>query len=100
MLNRLCLPHYLDQVNNYGKFTSFSIVCFSQALSKMLANCTNTGNRLMQVGVEDVPAMRIDELCRLLQEHNVISEGRILEKFRSNAFFFSYMVLLLSYVIC
>ena len=50
----------------------------------MLANCTNTGNRLMQVGVEDVSAMRIDELCRLLQEHNVISEGRILEKFRSS----------------
>ena len=69
------------------------MVCLSQALSKMLANCTNTGNRLMQVGVEDVSAMRIDELCRLLQEHNVISEGRILEKFRSNAFFFSYMVL-------
>ena len=54
----------------------------------------------MQVGVEDVSAMRIDELCRLLQEHNVISEGRILEKFRSNAFFFSYMVLLLPNVIC
>ena len=56
----------------------------------------------MQVGVEDVSAMRIDELCRLLQEHNVISKGRrlILEKFRSNAFFFSYMVLLLPYVIC
>ena len=51
----------------------------------------------MRVGVEDVSAMRIDELCRLLQEHNVISEGRILEKFRSNAFFFSYMVLLLPY---
>ena len=51
----------------------------------------------MQVGVEDVSAMRIDELCCLLQEHNVISEGRILEKFRSNAFFFSYMMLLLLY---
>ena len=61
----------------------------------MLANCTNTGNRLVQVGVEDVSAMGVDELCRLLQEQNVVSDGRILEEFRSigNAFSFLYGVI-------
>ena len=54
------------------KFNSVWIVCFIQALSKMLANCTNTGNRLVQVGVEDVSAMGVDEVCRLLQEQNVV----------------------------
>ena len=54
------------------KFNSVWIVCSIQALSKMLANCTNTGNRLVQVGVEDVSAMGVDELCRLLQEQNVV----------------------------
>ena len=54
------------------KFNSVWIVCFIQALSNMLANCTNTGNRLVQVGVEDVSAMGVDELCRLLQEQNVV----------------------------
>ena len=54
------------------KFNSVWIVCFIQALSKMLANCTNTGNRLVQVGLEDVSAMGVDELCRLLQEQNVV----------------------------
>ena len=54
------------------KFNSVWIVCFIQALSKMLANCTNTGNRLVQVGVEDVSAMGVDELCRLLQKQNVV----------------------------
>ena len=84
------------------KFNSFLIVCFIRALSKMLANCTNTGtgNRLVQVGVEDVYAMGVDELCRLFQEKNVVSDGRILEEFRSNAFSFFFMVLLLPYVIC
>ena len=54
----------------------------------MLANCTNTGNRLVQVGVEDVSSMGVDELCRLLQDQNVVSDGCILEEFRSigNAF--------------
>ena len=66
----------------------------------MLANCTNTGNMLVQVGVEDVSAMGVDELCRLFQEQNVVSDGQILEEFRSNAFCFSYMVLLLPYVMC
>ena len=47
----------------------------------MLANCTNTGYRLVQVGVEDVSAMGVDELCRLLQEQNVVSDGRNLEEF-------------------
>ena len=61
----------------------------------MLANCTNTGNRLVQVGVEDVSAMGVDELCRLLQEQNVVSDGRNLEEFRStgNAFSFLYGVI-------
>ena len=54
------------------KFNSVWIVCFIQALSKMLANCTNTGNRLVQVGLEDVSAMGVDEVCRLLQEQNVV----------------------------
>ena len=66
----------------------------------MLANCTNTGNMLVQVGVEDVSAMGVDELCRLFQEQNVVSNGQILEEFRSNAFSFSYMVLLLPHVMC
>ena len=64
----------------------------------MLANCTNTGNRLVQVGVEDVSAMEVDELCCLSQEQNMVSDGHILEEFRGNAF--SDMVLLLLYVIC
>ena len=80
------------------KLNSFWIVCFIQTLSKMLANCTNTGNRLVQVGVEDVSAMGVDELCCLFQEQNVVSDGHILEEFRGNAF--SDMVLLLLYVIC
>ena len=43
------------------KFNSFSIMCFIQALSKMLANYSNTNNRLVQFGLEDVSAMGIDE---------------------------------------
>ena len=54
------------------KFNSVWIVCFIQALSKMLANCSNTGNRLVQVGLEDVSAMGVGELCCLLQEQNVV----------------------------
>ena len=53
----------------------------------------------MQVGVEDVSAMGVDELCHLFQEQNVVSDGRILEEFRGNAFSFSYVVLLLPIVI-
>ena len=71
-----------------------------KTLSKMLVNCTNTGNRLVQVGVEDVSAMGVDELCHLFQEKNVVSDGRNLEEFQTNAFSFSYMVLLLPYVMC
>ena len=81
------------------KFNSFSIVCFLQTLSKMLANCTNTGNRLVQVGVEDVSAMGVDELCHLFQK-NVVLDSRLLEELRTNVFSFSCMVLLLPYVIC
>ena len=54
------------------KFNSVWIVCFIQALSKTLANSTNTGDRLVQVGLEDVSAMGVDELCRLLQEQNLV----------------------------
>ena len=50
------------------KFNSFSIVWFIQALSKILASYSNTDNRPVQVGLEDVFAMGVDELCRLLQE--------------------------------
>ena len=63
------------------KFNSFSIVCFIQAVSKMLANYSNTDNRLVQVGLEDVSAIGVDELCRLLQGKNMVSDGRILEEF-------------------
>ena len=47
----------------------------------MLANCTNTGNRLVQVGVEDVSAMGVVELCRLFQEQNAVSDGCFLKNF-------------------
>ena len=47
----------------------------------MLANYSNTDNRLVQVGLEDVSAIGVDELCRLLQGKNMVSDGRILEEF-------------------
>ena len=56
-------------------------MCFIQALSKRLANYSNTYKRLVQVGLEDVSAMEVDELCRLFQEQNLVSDGRILEEF-------------------